>query len=72
VMSVATLNSLFDALPGDSRELLRLTRLVTPSGRVLKNITERMPGLPATLAPGPQADDMILGLVACLTQDNTE
>ncbi|MDH5499830.1 MAG: uroporphyrinogen-III synthase, partial [Gammaproteobacteria bacterium] len=72
VMSVATLNSLFAALPGTGRELLRCARLVTPSSRVLKNITELMPGLPATLAPGPQADDMILGLIACLTQDKTE
>jgi hypothetical protein len=53
-------------------DLLRRARLVTPSSRVLKNISELMPGLPATLAPGPQADEMILGLTACLKQDNTE
>jgi hypothetical protein len=51
---------------------LRQTRLVTPSSRVLKNITELVPGVPATLAPGPRPDDMILGLIACLKQDNTE
>jgi uroporphyrinogen-III synthase len=72
VMSVATLTGLFDVLPGERRDLLRHTRLVTPSLRVLKTITEQMPELAVTLAPGPQADDMILGLIACLKQDNTE
>lgn len=72
VMSDATLDSLLAVLPIAHRGLLRQTRLVTPSSRVLKNISELVPGLPATLAPGPRPDDMILGLTACLTQDNTE
>lgn len=72
VMSVAALDGLFALLPGERRALLRKTRLVTPSSRVLKNIAERMPGLSATLTPGPQADDMILGLTASLKQVNTE
>lgn len=72
VMSVATLDSLLAVFPGAQRELLRKTRLVTPSSRVLKNITELLPDLPATLAPGPQADDMIVGLITCLKQDTTE
>ncbi len=72
VMSSATLDSLVAVLPVADRGLLRQTRLVTPSNRVLKNINELVPGLPATLAPGPRPDDMILGLIACLQQDNTE
>lgn len=72
VMSDATLDSLIAVLPFAERGLLRQTRLVTPSIRVLKNIREVAPGVPATLAPGPRPDDMILGLIACLEQDNTE
>jgi uroporphyrinogen-III synthase len=72
VMSDATLDSLIAVLPVADRGLLRQSRLVTPSSRVLKNITELVPGVPTTLAPGPRPDDMILGLIACLKQDNTE
>ncbi len=72
VMSDATLDSLLAVLPVAHRGLLRRTRLVTPSSRVLKNIIERIPGVPATLAPGPRPGDMILGLAACLKQDTTE
>jgi uroporphyrinogen-III synthase len=72
VMSDATLHSLLENLPAARRDLLRQTRLVTPSNRVLKNIAEQMPGLIATLAPGPRPDDMILGLSACLSEDNSE
>jgi uroporphyrinogen-III synthase len=71
VMSVATLESLLEVLQGPHRDSLRHARLVTPSSRVLKNVSERMPDLPTTLAPGPQADDMILGLTACLKQDKS-
>ncbi len=72
VMSDATLHSLLEVLPAARRSLLRQTRLVTPSSRVLKNIAEQMPGLIATLAPGPRPDDMILGLNACLSEDESE
>jgi uroporphyrinogen-III synthase len=72
VMSDATLDSLIAVLPVADRGLLRQSRLVTPSSRVLKNIREVAPGVSATLAPGPRPDDMILGLIACLKQDNTE
>jgi uroporphyrinogen-III synthase len=50
VMSVATLKCLPDIFPGAARNVLLKSRLVTPSSRVLKNVTELMPGLPATLA----------------------
>ena len=72
VMSDATLDSLIALLPSADREMLRKTRLVTPSSRVLKNARELVPGLPVTLAPGPRPDDMILGLIASLKQDNNE
>jgi hypothetical protein len=72
IMSVASMQSLVGVLQGSAHDLLRGCRLVTPSRRVLKNINELMPDARATLAPGPQADDMILGLIACLKRDNTE
>lgn len=72
IMSVAAMQSLLALFRGPARDLLLRARLVTPSRRVLKNLNELMPDARATLAPGPQADDMILGLSACLIQDNTE
>ena len=72
IMSVASMQSLVGVLQEHAPELLAGCRLVTPSRRVLKNINELMPDARATLAPGPQADDMILGLIACLKRDNTE
>jgi hypothetical protein len=71
-MSVASMQSLLGVLQAAAPELLHRCRLVTPSRRVLKNINELMPDTRATLAPGPQADDMILGLIACVKRDNTE
>jgi uroporphyrinogen-III synthase len=72
VMSVASMQSLVGVLRESAPDLLRGCRLVTPSRRVLKNINELVPDARATLAPGPQADGMILGLIACLKRDNTE
>jgi uroporphyrinogen-III synthase len=72
VMSVVSLHCLLDLFAGPKRGLLTRARLVTPSRRVLKNINELLPGARATLAPGPQAGEMILGLSACLKQDNSE
>lgn len=72
IMSVAGMQSLLAIFQGSERDLLHSSRLVTPSRRVLKNLHELMPDARATLAPGPQADDMILGLSACLKQDDIE
>ena len=64
VMSVDSLTSLLKILPADFRELLRKTRLVTPSKRVIQTATELLPGVQAVLADSPQAE----GLVGAITQ----
>ncbi|NIA27866.1 MAG: hypothetical protein GWP02_07390 [Desulfobulbaceae bacterium] len=37
----------------------RAWRLMTPAARVIKEALGRFPGIPATLAEGPQANDMV-------------
>ncbi|MDH3350179.1 MAG: hypothetical protein OEM51_01425, partial [Gammaproteobacteria bacterium] len=44
---------------------LRDTPLVTPATRVIKEALERFPGIPTTLARGPQASDMVNAIIAC-------
>ena len=66
IMSVETLVNLVDLLPRESRELLGTTPLVTPATRVIKEAEKRFPGIPTTLADGPQARDMVEAIVACL------
>jgi uroporphyrinogen-III synthase len=74
VMSVATLDSLWSALPDYCRMLLPETPLVTPSERVIQTASERIPGIQAILAPGPQAGDMVRAMITALEtpheQDN--
>ena len=59
VMSVDSLNGLLKILPSEHHELLRKTRLVTPSRRVIQTAAEALPGVNATLAEGPQADHLV-------------
>ena len=59
VMSVESLSNLAELLPDWCREQLGQTRLVTPAARVIKEALDRFPGIPATLAGGPQAKDMV-------------
>lgn len=66
IMSVETLVNLVDLLPRDCREALGKTPLVTPATRVIKEAEKRFPGIPTTLADGPQASDMVEAIVACL------
>jgi uroporphyrinogen-III synthase len=63
VMSVATLESLWSLLPDYCRESLPATPLVTPSERVIQTASEKIPGIRAVLAPGPQAADMIRAMI---------
>jgi uroporphyrinogen-III synthase len=63
VMSVATLDSLWSALPDYCRAALPETLLVTPSERVIQTASERIPGIQAILAPGPQAGDMVRAMI---------
>ena len=59
VMSVQSLTNLTLLLPEWCRKQLGQTRLVTPAARVIKEALDRFPGIPATLASGPQANDMV-------------
>ncbi len=64
VMSVQSLENLLRLLPESARDTLRGTVLVTPSERVIKVLVKRHRGWRATLARGPQASDMLAGLIA--------
>lgn len=69
VMSVATFDSLWSLLPDYCRTALPATPLVTPSERVIQTASEKIPGIQAVLAPGPQAGDMVRAIRTAL--DNT-
>jgi len=64
-MSVETLTNLISLLPDWCRSQLAQTPLVTPATRVIKKALELVPGIPATLARGPQAFDMVRAIVDC-------
>lgn len=64
VLSVATLRNLVTLLPEFCRKQLRITPLVTPAVRVLKEALDLFPGLPATLASEPTTDAMVRAIVA--------
>lgn len=64
VMSVESLGNLLSLLPESCRRALAKTRLVTPASRVLKEVTDRLPGCPATLADGPGADEIVRAIAA--------
>jgi uroporphyrinogen-III synthase len=59
VMSVETLTNLVSMLPEWCSNQLGKTPLVTPASRVIIEATKLFPGVPATLAQGPAAKDMI-------------
>ena len=59
IMSVETFRNLLALLPDSCRRALAKTRLVTPAARVIKEITDRLPGCPVTLAEGPGADEIV-------------
>ena len=58
-MSVESLTNLAELLPEWCKQQLGQTRLVTPAARVIKQVLDRFPGMPAKLARGPQAKDMV-------------
>jgi uroporphyrinogen-III synthase len=66
VMSVATFDSLWSALPDYCRKALPASPLVTPSERVIQTASETIPGIQAILAPGPQAGDMVRAMITAL------
>jgi len=59
VMSVETLTNLVSILPDWCRNQLRQTPLVTPATRVIKEALKQFPGIPATLAEGTTARDLV-------------
>ncbi len=65
VMSVETLTNLIAILPEWCRTQFVQTPLVTPAARVIKEALDLLPGIPATLARGPQAFDMVRAIVDC-------
>lgn len=64
VMSVQSLGNLLALLPESCHGALAKTRLVTPASRVIKEIKDRLPGCPATLADGPGADEIVRAIAA--------
>jgi uroporphyrinogen-III synthase len=65
VMSVETFSKLVALLPEWCREKLEDTPLVTPATRVIIEALNRFPGIPTTLARGPQASDMVDAIMSC-------
>ena len=59
VMSVESFHNLVALLPVSGREALAKARLVTPAARVIKEVSDRLPGCPTTLADGPGADEIV-------------
>lgn len=65
IMSVETLIRLVALLPEWCRNELENTPLVTPATRVIIEALNRFPGIPTTLARGPQASDMVDAIISC-------
>lgn len=59
VMSVETLVNLLSILPDECRKRLRETPLVTPAQRVIIEARTRLQGIPAVLAEGTDANDIV-------------
>lgn len=59
VMSVESLHNLLALLPESCHAAFAKTRLVTPASRVIKEVADRLPGCPATLAEGPGAGEIV-------------
>ena len=70
IMSVQSLANLAELLPAWCAEQLELTPLVTPSGRVLKEVLDRYPAARPILAPGPRADEMVQAIIALQSTDS--
>jgi len=64
VMSVQSLQNLVALLPSWCESRLESTPLVTPAGRVLKEVLDRYPAARAILASGPQASEIVEAIVA--------
>jgi uroporphyrinogen-III synthase len=70
VMSVESFANLLRLLPEWCVNQLETTPLVTPAGRVLKEVLNRFPASRTILAPGPGAADMVEAIIAIQTTDS--
>lgn len=70
VMSVETLTNLVELLPAWCADQLESTPLVTPAGRVIKEVLKRFPASRPILAPGPGADEMVGAIIALQSTDS--
>jgi uroporphyrinogen-III synthase len=59
VMSVDSLTSLLSILPAECHHLLRKTRLLTPSKRVIQTAAGLLPGVHTILSNSPQAESLV-------------
>ena len=65
IMSTESLRNLLAILPEWCRNEFGNTPLVTPATRVIIEAQKLFPGIPAELARGPQASNMIDAIMAC-------
>ena len=72
IMSADSFVNLLALLPSTCHDALRKTPLVTPATRVIIDIEKRFPGIPTTLAQGPQANDMVAAIVTCTNPGNPD
>ena len=66
IMSVASFENLLAVLPESAAEMVGRTPLVTPAERVLKQVLQRFPDMPVTLAEAPDADAMVRGVLRAI------
>ena len=69
-MSVESFTNLLELLPEWCLHQLESTPLVTPAGRVIKEVLNRFPASRPILAPGPGAADMVEAIIAIQTTDS--
>lgn len=66
IMSADSFRFLLRQLPAELIERLRNTPLVAPGDRVIKTACELVPGIPATIAPGPSATEIVDAVIEAL------
>ncbi len=70
VMSVASLDNMVRLLPAWCEQRLEDTPLVTPAGRVIKEVLRRYPASRPIQARGPGAEDMVEAIIALQPTDS--
>jgi uroporphyrinogen-III synthase len=66
VLSVESLRFLLELLPDDATKRLASTPLVAPGRRVIQTACELVSGIPATMASGPRAADIVDAVIESL------